>query len=76
MIPADYLEEKTNEELLEMYLAEGKLEVKQALVALCMKYLPQFKAEIGGALERELDVTEVWAADFDEVRAKGGRRKA
>ena len=36
MIPADYLEEKTNEELLEMYLAEGKLEVKQALV---MRYL-------------------------------------
>ncbi len=55
---------------------EDPVEVKQALVALCMKYLPQFKAEIGGALERELDVTEVWAADFDEVRAQGGRRKA
>ncbi len=36
MVPADYLEEKTNEELLEMYKAEGKLEVKQALV---MRYL-------------------------------------
>ena len=31
MLPADYLEEKTNEELLEMYRKEGKLEVKQAL---------------------------------------------
>ena len=31
MPPADYLEDKTNEELLEMYRQEGKLEVKQAL---------------------------------------------
>ncbi|MCI8659542.1 MAG: FliA/WhiG family RNA polymerase sigma factor [Lachnospiraceae bacterium] len=31
MLPMDYLEEKTNEELLEMYRKEGKLEVKQAL---------------------------------------------
>ncbi|MCI9282509.1 MAG: FliA/WhiG family RNA polymerase sigma factor [Lachnospiraceae bacterium] len=30
-MPADYLEEKTNEELLELYRKEGKLEVKQAL---------------------------------------------
>ncbi len=31
MMPPDYLEEKTNEELLEMYRRDGKLEVKQAL---------------------------------------------
>ena len=31
MLPTDYLEEKTNEELLEMYRKEGKLEVKQVL---------------------------------------------
>ena len=36
MVPADYLEEKTNEELLALYMAEGQLEVKQALV---MRYL-------------------------------------
>lgn len=36
MVPTDYLEEKTNEELLALYLAEGQLEVKQALV---MRYL-------------------------------------
>ena len=36
MVPADYLEEKTNEELLALYQKEGKLEVKQALV---MRYL-------------------------------------
>ncbi|MCI8517524.1 MAG: FliA/WhiG family RNA polymerase sigma factor [Hungatella sp.] len=36
MVQTDYLAEKTNEELLEMYRAEGKLEVKQALV---LRYL-------------------------------------
>lgn len=36
MVQTDYLEEKTNEELLEMYQKEGKLEVKQALV---LRYL-------------------------------------
>lgn len=49
--------------------------LRKALVALCMKYLPQFKDEIGGAIEREFDTTEIWAIEFDEVRAKGGRRK-
>ena len=41
MVQTDYLEEKTNEELLEMYRAEGKLEVKQALV---LRYLYIVKA--------------------------------
>ena len=36
MVQTDYLEEKTNEELLEMYRAEGRIEVKQALV---LRYL-------------------------------------
>ena len=36
MVPADHLEEKTNEELLALYLDKGQLEVKQALV---MRYL-------------------------------------
>ena len=36
MVQTDYLEEKTNEELLEMYRAEGSIEVKQALV---LRYL-------------------------------------
>ena len=31
MLPPSYLEDKTNEELLELYRQEGKLEVKQAL---------------------------------------------
>ena len=36
MVQYDHLEEKTNEELLEMYRLEGKLEVKQALT---LRYL-------------------------------------
>lgn len=48
--------------------------VRKVLVALCMKYLPQFKHEIGGGIERELADTAVWAVDFDEMSAKGARR--
>ena len=36
MVQTDHLAEKSNEELLEMYRKEGKLEVKQALV---LRYL-------------------------------------
>lgn len=38
----DALEEKTNEELLELYRKEGQLEVKQALV---LRYLYIVKAD-------------------------------
>lgn len=55
-------------------LVEDPILMKKALVALCMKYLPQFKAEIGEAIRRELDVTDVWVVDFDEIRGKGARR--
>lgn len=47
--------------------------VRQALVALCMKYCPQYKHEIGGAIQREWDVTDVWAVEFAEIRGKAGR---
>lgn len=53
---------------------ESKAEVRKMLVPLCMKYLPQFKKEIGAAIEREIDVTDAWVIEFDEVRAKAGRR--
>lgn len=49
--------------------------VRRVLVELCMKYMPSEKAEIGGAIQRELDVTDIWAIDFDEIRVKAGRRK-
>ncbi len=48
--------------------------VRRVLVDLCMKYLPQFKDEIGGAIQREIDVTDAWCITFDEVRGKAGRR--
>ena len=41
MVQTDYFEEKTNEELLEMYRREGTLEVKQVLV---LRYLYIVKA--------------------------------
>lgn len=53
---------------------EDVVEVKQALVALCMKYLPEYRHEIGGAIARELDATAIWVVDFEEVRGKAGRR--
>lgn len=56
----------------------GKVEdpvlVRQALVALCMKYCPQYKHEIGGAIQREWDITVVWVVEFTEIRGKAGRR--
>ncbi len=56
----------------------GKVEdpvlVRQALVALCMKYCPQYKHEIGGAIQREWDITDVWVVEFTEIRGKAGRR--
>ena len=52
---------------------EDSVTVRQALVALCMKYCPQFKDEIGGAIQREWDITDVWVVEFDEIRAKAGR---
>lgn len=62
-------------------IAQGRIhhlerasEVRKVLVALCMKYLPQFKDEIGGAIEREIDVTGAWCVELDEIRGKAGRR--
>ena len=53
---------------------EDPVLVRQALVALCMKYCPQYKHEIGGAIQREWDITDVWAVEFTEIRGKAGRR--
>lgn len=54
---------------------EDSLTARRALVALCMKYVPSAKAEIGGAIQREWEATGVWVIDFDEIRAKAGRWK-
>lgn len=55
-------------------LVEDPVTLRKALVALCMKYLPQFKNEIGGAIEREIDVTDAWCVTLDDIRGKAGRR--
>lgn len=56
-----------------IFRIEDPVLARKALVALCMKYLPEFKDEIGGAIEREWDATSIWAIDFDEIRGKAGR---
>lgn len=48
--------------------------VRRALAELCLKYSPEFKREIGGAIERELPVTAVWAIDLVSISGKAGRR--
>ncbi len=55
-------------------IAQGRIseiedckQIKRVLVELCMKYLPQFKDEIGGAIEREIETTGVWVIEFDRI---------
>lgn len=62
MVQTDYLAEKTNEELLEMYRLEGKIEVKQALV---LRYLyivksiaTQMRNVYSGSLQMEDIINE------------------
>ena len=63
-------------------IARGRIErvadtakVRRVLAKLCMKYCPEFKAEIGGGIEREIDVTTAWVIHLDEISGKAGRRK-
>lgn len=46
------------------------VEFRHALVALCMKYVPEAKREIGGAMEREMANTSVWAIDIETLTGK------
>lgn len=45
-------------------------EFKHALVALCLKHLPEHKHDIGRAMEVEGPHTAVWALDIDELTGK------
>ena len=49
--------------------------VRKALVALCMKYMPSEKQEIGGAIQREFHITDVWCIDAELLTGKAGRHK-
>lgn len=62
-------------------IARGNIEqvtdsakVRWVLAKLCMKYAPEYKAEIGGAIDREIDTTTAWVVHLDEIHAKAGRR--
>lgn len=48
--------------------------IRRVLANLCLKYSPEFKREIGGAIQRELSVTAVWAIELDRISGKAGRR--
>lgn len=41
-----------------------------ALAKLCMKYVPGFKKEIGGAIDREIDATAIWVVHLDSISGK------
>lgn len=45
-------------------------EFKHALVALCMKYLPEAKSGIGAAMRNDEAHTAVWAITIDELSGK------
>ena len=48
--------------------------IRRVLANLCLKYSPEFKRAIGGAIQRELSVTAVWAIELDRISGKAGRR--
>lgn len=50
---------------------EDASEFKHALVALCMKYLPEAKSGIGTAMHNDEAHTAVWTIDIDELSGKG-----
>lgn len=63
-------------------IARGSIErvgdsakVRWVLAKLCMKYCPEFKAEIGGGIAREIDITSAWVVHLDELSGKAGRHK-
>ncbi len=49
---------------------EPGTEFRRALVDLCMKYVPEAKHEIGGAMDREIAHTSVWAIDIERLSGK------
>ena len=49
-------------------------QIRRALAQLCLKYSPEYKEEIGGAIDRELSLTAVWAIDLNHISGKAGRR--
>lgn len=44
--------------------------IRWALAKLCLKYVPDFKKEIGGAINREIDKTAIWVVHLDSISGK------
>ena len=59
MVQTDYLAEKTNEELLEMYRAEGKIEVKQALVLRYLYIVRSIAAQMRNVYSGSLQMEDI-----------------
>lgn len=43
---------------------------RKVLVALCMKYCPEHKADIGAAMAASFDATDTWILEPEEIRGK------
>lgn len=48
--------------------------VRRVLAKLCLKYMPEFRHEIGGAIEREIATTTAWVVHLEHITGKAGRR--
>lgn len=59
-----------------MRTVDDAVEKRHALVALCMKYLPEHKADIGSAMAQSIDRTAVFALDIDRLSGKANRPTA
>lgn len=46
---------------------------RRALVDLCMKYLPEHRADIGSALQADFESTAVWALEIETLTGKKNR---
>lgn len=53
---------------------EDAVEARKALVALCMKYLPEHKSDIGAAMKQDWPHTTVWAIAPTSITGKAAHR--
>lgn len=47
-----------------------EVEMRQSLVALCMKYLPEYKDKIGASIQSDLFHTAIFTIDVDYITGK------
>ena len=59
MVQTDYLEEKTNEELLEMYRESGRIEIKQELVMRYLYIVKTIASQMRGIYAGSLQIEDI-----------------